>query len=93
MEKDDTSESAKKLEKITKKISDLESKIEKLKEQWLKEKKVIDSYAAVKRNLEKLKAPYVLLFFVKAEKKIDILVSQDIEKVFDKKEVYIQSKF
>ena len=38
--------------------------------------------------LEKLKAPYVLLFFVKAEKKIDILVSQDIEKVFDKKEVY-----
>ncbi len=56
LEKDDAPESAKKLEKITKKISDLELKIEKLKEQWLKEKKVIDSYAAVKRNIEKLKA-------------------------------------
>ena len=30
--------------------------IEKLKEQWLKEKKVIDSAGAVKRNIEKLKA-------------------------------------
>lgn len=56
LEKDDNPESEKKLEKITKKITDLESKIEKLKEQWLKEKKFIDSYAAVKRNIEKLKA-------------------------------------
>ena len=56
LEKDEAPDSAKKLEKITKKISDLESKIDKLKEQWLKEKKFIDSYAAVKRNIEKLKA-------------------------------------
>lgn len=34
----------------------MDAKINKLKEQWLKEKKVIDSAAAVKRNIEKLKA-------------------------------------
>ena len=56
LEKDNTAEAAKKLEKIVKKITDLDTKIEKLKEQWLKEKKVIDSSAAVKRNIEKLKA-------------------------------------
>ena len=56
LEKENTPESLKKLEKITKKISDLESKIQTLKSQWEKEKKVIDSSAAVKRNIEKLKA-------------------------------------
>ena len=56
LEKEDDSDSQKKLEKISKKISDLELKINKLKEQWLKEKKFIDSYAAVKRNIEKLKS-------------------------------------
>ncbi len=56
LEKDETQEASKKLEKILKKISEIEAKIEKLKEQWLKEKKVIDSAAAVKRNIEKLKA-------------------------------------
>ncbi len=56
LEKDNTAEASKKLEKITKKITDLEAKIDRLKEQWLKEKKVIDSSAAVKRNIEKLKA-------------------------------------
>ena len=43
-------------EKITKKISDLEEKIAKLKNQWLQEKKVIESSAAVKRNIEKIKS-------------------------------------
>lgn len=56
LEKDNTPEAVKKLDKITKKITDLDAKINKLKEQWLKEKKVIDSAAAVKRNIEKLKA-------------------------------------
>ena len=56
LEKDETQEASKKLEKILKKISEIEVKIEKLKEQWLKEKKVIDSAGAVKRNIEKLKA-------------------------------------
>ena len=56
LEKDGSSEALKKLEKINKKITDLDSKIEKLKTQWLQEKKVIDSSAAVKRNIEKLKA-------------------------------------
>lgn len=56
LEKDNTPESSKKLDKISKKITDLDEKINKLKEQWLKEKKVIDSAAAVKRNIEKLKA-------------------------------------
>lgn len=56
LEKDATQEASKKLEKILKKISEIEAKIEKLKEQWLKEKKVIDSAGAVKRNIEKLKA-------------------------------------
>ena len=56
LEKESSHEAQKKLEKIIKKINDLEGKIEKLKEQWLKEKKFIDSSAAVKRNIEKLKA-------------------------------------
>ena len=56
LEKDENPESSKKLEKILKKISEIDTKIEKLKEQWLKEKKVIDSTGAVKRNIEKLKA-------------------------------------
>ena len=56
LEKDETPEANKKLEKIDKKITDLDTKIEKLKTQWLKEKKIIDSSAAIKRNIEKLKA-------------------------------------
>ncbi|MBO5434532.1 AAA family ATPase [bacterium] len=56
LEKETSAESKKKLEKITKKISDLEEKIAKLKNQWLQEKKVIESSAAVKRNIEKIKS-------------------------------------
>ena len=56
LEKETTTESSKKLEKITKKISDLDEKISKLKNQWLQEKKVIESNAAVKRNIEKIKS-------------------------------------
>lgn len=56
LEKDGSPEALKKLEKITKKICDLEGKIDKLKTQWLQEKKVIDSSTSVKRNIEKLKA-------------------------------------
>ena len=56
LEQDESPETEKKIDKISKKIVDLEEKINKLKEQWLKEKKVIDSVAAVKRNIEKLKA-------------------------------------
>ena len=56
LEQDESSECNKKIEKINKKIADLDEKINKLKEQWLKEKKVIDSVAAGKRNIEKLKA-------------------------------------
>ena len=55
LEKDSSSDASKKLEKIVKKISDLDSKIDKLKAQWLNEKKIIDSTASVKRNLEKLR--------------------------------------
>ena len=56
LEKDDSPETSKKLEKIVKKIADLDGKISKLKEQWLNEKNIIDSSAAVKRNIEKLKS-------------------------------------
>lgn len=56
LEKDGSAEALKKLEKIVKKIADLDAKISKLKEQWLAEKKVLDSYASVKRNIEKLKS-------------------------------------
>mgnify|MGYP002624359071 CR=1 FL=1 len=56
LEKDDSAESLKKLDKIEKKISDLDMKISKLKTQWANEKKIIDSAATVKRNIEKLKA-------------------------------------
>lgn len=56
LEKDGSQEALKKLEKINKKIADLDAKISKLKEQWLAEKKVLDSYAGVKRNIEKLKS-------------------------------------
>ena len=56
LEKESSADVSKKLEKINKKINDLNEKIAKLKEQWLKEKKVIESGAAVKRNIEKLKS-------------------------------------
>ena len=56
LEKDNASDNAKKLEKINKKITDLTTKIAKLNEQWLNEKKVIDSYASVRRNIEQLKS-------------------------------------
>ena len=56
LEKDGSQEALKKAEKINKKITDIETKINNLKEQWLNEKKVIDSAAAVKRNIEKLKS-------------------------------------
>ena len=35
-----------------------------------------------------LKEPYVVLFFSKKEKKIDIITTQDTHEMFDKKEVY-----
>ena len=38
--------------------------------------------------MQKLKEPYVLLFFSKKEKKINIITTQETEKMFDKKEVY-----
>lgn len=56
LEKDGSAEALKKLEKIVKKITDLNTKISKLREQWLSEKKVLDSYASVKRNIEKIKS-------------------------------------
>lgn len=56
LEKDGSAEAEKKLEKINKKIVDLEAKISTLKQQWMNEKSVLDSYAAVKRNLEKVKS-------------------------------------
>ena len=56
LEKDGSNEALKKAEKITKKISDLNNKINKLKTQWIQEKKVIDSYATIKRNIAKLKS-------------------------------------
>ena len=56
LENDSSQEVSKKLEKISKKIADLDTKIKKLSEQWLNEKKIIDSAATVRRNIEKLKS-------------------------------------
>ena len=56
LEKDDSPEALKKSEKFAKKIADLDNKINKLKTQWIQEKKVIDSYATIKRNIAKLKS-------------------------------------
>lgn len=56
LEKENSQEALKKLEKITKKITDIDAKIEKLKKQWQQEKKLIDSSASLKRNIEKLKS-------------------------------------
>lgn len=56
LEKETSADAHKKLERISKKICDLDSKISNLKDQWLKEKKVIESGAAVKRNIEKIKS-------------------------------------
>lgn len=38
--------------------------------------------------LKGLKRPYVLLFFTKNEKKIDIIASEEAKEMFDKKDVY-----
>lgn len=56
LEKETSADAKKKLDKINKKIETLEEKIGKLKNQWLQEKKVIESSAAVKRNIEKIKS-------------------------------------
>ncbi len=56
LEKDGSADALKKLAKISKKIDDLDAKISKLKAQWIEEKKLIDSSAAVKRNIEKIKS-------------------------------------
>lgn len=56
LEKETSAEAKKKLERINKKISDIDEKIGKLKNQWLQEKKVMESSAAVKRNIEKIKS-------------------------------------
>lgn len=56
LEKDGSQEALKKLEKITKKLSELNEKINKLQTQWVQEKELIDSSATVKRNIERLKS-------------------------------------
>jgi ATP-dependent Clp protease ATP-binding subunit ClpB len=56
LEKDESAGVLKKLEKINKKITELDNKIANLKKQWISEKKVLDSYASVKRNIEKIKS-------------------------------------
>lgn len=55
LEKDESKDACKKLEKYLKKITELDEKIKNLKNQWLEEKKIIDSTASVKRNIEALK--------------------------------------
>ena len=56
LEEDGNNDCENKIAKISKKIANLDAKITKLKTQWLKEKKIIESVATVKRNIEKLKA-------------------------------------
>ncbi len=56
LEKETSADAKKKLETINKKIDALEEKIGKLKNRWIQEKKVIESSAAVKRNIEKIKS-------------------------------------
>lgn len=38
--------------------------------------------------VKKMKTPFVLLFFTRSEKKIDIITSADMSQIFDKKGVY-----
>lgn len=56
LQEEKTKESSNKIVKINKKIETLEQKINKLKNQWLQEKKVINSATTVKKNIEILKA-------------------------------------
>lgn len=56
LEEDGNGDCEVKIAKIAKKINALDEKINKLKTQWLKEKKIIESVSAVKRNIEKLNA-------------------------------------
>ena len=56
LEEDGNGDCETKISKIAKKISTLDAKISKLKKQWLQEKKIIESVATVKRNIEKLNA-------------------------------------
>lgn len=56
LQEEHTKEAENKIAKINKKIDTLELKIIKLRDQWMQEKKVINSVTTVKKNLEILKA-------------------------------------
>lgn len=56
LEEDGNGDCEKKIAQITKKIAVLEEKTDKLKTQWIQEKKIIDSSASVALNIEKIKS-------------------------------------
>lgn len=56
LEEDGNGDCEKKIAQITKKIAVLEEKTDKLKTQWIQEKKIIDSFASVALNIEKIKS-------------------------------------
>ena len=61
LEEDGNVDSSAKIAKLEKKISTLDLKIEKLKTQWLQEKKLIESIAKLSDNIEKLRAQIELI--------------------------------
>ena len=56
LQEENSREAGNKIARINKKIDSLEQKINKLKEQWFQEKKIINSATTVKKNIEILKS-------------------------------------
>lgn len=56
LQEENSKEAVNKIGKINKKIDSLEQKINKLKNQWIQEKKIINSATTVKKNIEILKS-------------------------------------
>ena len=71
---ENSKEAENKIAKISKKIENLETKISKLKDQWIQEKKIINNTTTVKKNIEILKSQIEI-----AQKKGELTTSLEVK--------------
>ena len=71
---ENSKEAENKIAKISKKIENLETKISKLKDQWIQEKKIINNTTTVKKNIEILKSQIEI-----AQKKGELTTSLELK--------------
>lgn len=102
LKKENSKEAEIKIQKIIKHIEILENKINKLKTQWLQEKKIIETTAALKKNMETIKSQIEMnkksdspnidiekryRQMLETEKKLEIIQTKSIKKRLIKEEI------